>query len=224
MYTAPSIGSSYETKLRAAFQALLDDKTIFPTGGFLGFCLRHQYTGAALKDKRLLKGSDAVLAKVVEDLKLDGSVRVIYYADAYYDEEEGILPEYDPREYFQGDAGVVIMCNELVTIPAINEDSPSLTEYLMDECGGLLLETTDIDYTERERDIEVKWVTAVHTEGLDMVKQTYAIDYGNEPAGLSLCYGSLCFIVEVTRGTPSKLASLSLKRKRRSGTTSSDSE
>ncbi|EIW52358.1 uncharacterized protein TRAVEDRAFT_96340, partial [Trametes versicolor FP-101664 SS1] len=85
-----------EHTFRSKVQALLDDPTFLPEGGNLMFLLRHQYPMAttpkgrtearkALKDVAAhLKVTDALVLKVMGDLSLDASLKIVYQDTTAY--------------------------------------------------------------------------------------------------------------------------------------------
>lgn len=174
---SPSIKTSVEDYLRQSLQDLMDDKTALPDSGLLGFCLRHQYSSAALENKRLLKGSDAVLAKVCDELGLKTYVRVIYIDES---------------------SGVDILTRSLAWMPDFGFEDESLCEHLC-SLGGLHLDRCD--GCGQKRQIKVHWVTEMHAKNVDMFTDIVPA-YGNEPA-VDTIYSYLCFIVEVNRGKDS---------------------
>lgn len=173
---SPYVKTSVEDYLKQSIKALLDDENVLPESGLLGFGMRHQYTPAALRDRRLLKGTDAILAKVCDELGLTSYVRIVYL---------------DPNEE------VSVLMKKAVRIESIG-DEPLYT-WLCDDCGGLLLDPCE--ERGREPDINIHWVTEKRAENLKMSSETVAT-YGNEPS-VEICYWYFCFIVEVNRGNDS---------------------
>ncbi|KAF8133330.1 hypothetical protein EV363DRAFT_52245 [Boletus edulis] len=77
-----SILTPFHLKLKHTLADLVNDKSILPNGGYLGFGLIHEYvhTGHNLVEPLLdqLKGSDCSLANVCEELGLRYSLRLLY--------------------------------------------------------------------------------------------------------------------------------------------------
>ena len=92
--------TAYEQALKAAFRTLIQDQEYLPEGGYIGFGLRHEYpldlsSRERRSEKSLtslksvpgrLKGIDAILAKVCNDLSLKAYLKMVYYG-----EEKGIV-------------------------------------------------------------------------------------------------------------------------------------
>ncbi|KIN98277.1 hypothetical protein M404DRAFT_157967 [Pisolithus tinctorius Marx 270] len=82
--TVPAIFSStpYEQRLAALLYTLLNNPSLLPEGGYLGFGLRHQYpveTGMEVEELQdCLKGNDAALARALSALGVTWQVRVFY--------------------------------------------------------------------------------------------------------------------------------------------------
>ncbi|KAF8439935.1 hypothetical protein L210DRAFT_3612476 [Boletus edulis BED1] len=72
----------FHLKLKHALADLVNDKSILPNGGYLGFGLIHEYvhTGHNLVEPLLdqLKGSDCALSNVCKELGLRYSLRLLY--------------------------------------------------------------------------------------------------------------------------------------------------
>jgi hypothetical protein len=166
---SPAI-SPNEIALKDALSILLDDDQFLPEGGVLGFGLSFQYP---IKKKLnslfgCLKGRDATIERVCDDLSLAISLRVVY--------DEG---------------GALVMLDEVVDLSEQGEIEGDIVELLREEYGGIVLRPgrygTIGDVT------EVQWVTPLTT--LTSVESEY-IAYGNE-ASLDYLYGNVCLIVEV---------------------------
>lgn len=175
---SPLVKTSFEGYLKQSLQALRDDTSTLPDSGLLGFPLRHQYTSAALNDKGLLEGSDAILAKVCDELGLKSYMRIVYL-DQYTD--------------------LSVLMKRQANIEAIV--NKHLYDVLIFHWGGLLLDSYPEDG--RRPDIIVHWVTDRRAENMKMSEKAYAtLEYGNEPS-VAHCYWYLCLIVEVNRGKDS---------------------
>jgi len=77
-----------EAKLRQTLSALLENLDFLPDGGYLGFGLRYQYPIKAEASDLgslagALKGSDAVIKRVADELNMNAQLKLVYE-----DEEE----------------------------------------------------------------------------------------------------------------------------------------
>ncbi|KAI0684519.1 hypothetical protein BC835DRAFT_1553058 [Cytidiella melzeri] len=170
---AAPLKSAQDSAIRAALTALMEDADYLPEGGFVGFGLRHEYAlshDEYVKDtvKPFLKGSDAVLARVSEELGLETSVWVEYK-----------------------DSSTPILCSRRIEIgsSALEIDLWKALHL----SGGLLLEPLP-DYCKYKADLEVQWATSARTAAT-WFEENYAY-YGNEP-GHGAFYGHLCFLVHL---------------------------
>ncbi|EIW85781.1 hypothetical protein CONPUDRAFT_40613, partial [Coniophora puteana RWD-64-598 SS2] len=72
----------HEAGLKRAIQAVIDDPSILPLGGYLGFGLRHQYPvkeGMGTDEfNNKLKGVDAALKRACSDLGLEWRLAILY--------------------------------------------------------------------------------------------------------------------------------------------------
>ncbi|KAL5501766.1 hypothetical protein ACEPAH_9026 [Sanghuangporus vaninii] len=84
-------------------EILLQDKTFFPNGGYIGFGLRHEYP-IELKPKdtktlefleQNLKGCDAMVMQACKDLNLKSSLQICYDGDSYCTDEILVTQEAD---------------------------------------------------------------------------------------------------------------------------------
>ncbi|KAI0949986.1 hypothetical protein AcV7_008595 [Taiwanofungus camphoratus] len=170
--------------LQSTFERLLQDPSFLPEGGYLGFGLRHRYPvnendisshqkgKAALKAMiRYLKGSDATLLQVCNELSIDASLRVVFK-----DENR----DYEGRP-------ILVMLDRLVKLENSLLDEP-FWQTLCDDYGGQLLSQTEY----REPDVIIDWVTEVPEWYL---KATF-LAYGNEPS-LGYRYANLCLLVDI---------------------------
>lgn len=169
-------------KLKEAFQNLLAETTFLPDGGNLGFGLHRQYP-INLKEKSLqyllecLKGSDATLYRVCQELGLSAQFNLVY-------EER--------------DESGAVLCN---TLPVELEGAyveMNLLTLIREEHGGKMIERIDDYYDDDDSeeggvDMEVFWVTELSK--LTKVKNNY-IAYGNEPS-IGYIYGYGCLVVKV---------------------------
>lgn len=169
----PSERGYFESRLKASLQAVVNDRNVLPTGGLLGFCLRHQYTAATVgicnPDKRPLKGSDAILARVCADLCLTGAVGLIY------------------REH----RGPSVLRLSPARLPMEAYEERPLHKLLTRKRGGLRID----QYYDEKPDIDIVWVTERRAEGIEPQEDLFAT-YGNEPS-IGICYSYMCFVVQL---------------------------
>lgn len=177
--------SATESTFKDALVALLADPTVFPDGGNLGFGLRHEYPINAKTNLvellSYLKGSDALIARICNDLSLTVTLKVVYNDDDY---------DHD------------IMTDQIAQLDGANLEG-AITEELRDKYKGAKIRSLgrpacDEENWEKNRpkwkkDVEVYWVTEMAS--LSKVKQDY-IAYGNE-SWLAHTYGHVCLILSV---------------------------
>ncbi|KZT69557.1 hypothetical protein DAEQUDRAFT_765397 [Daedalea quercina L-15889] len=187
--------------LRAAFADLIEDTTFMSNGGCLGFGLRHQYPlnksqyiardherrwgrpevkyvpGPELRAlEQYLKGGDALLKQVCDELKLKTSLGIVYR---------------DPNEQ------VEVLCPQVVDLddpePRTLEGEDcihdSLIHWLCYWYGGKVLPNRD----GWDSEMEVEWVT--DSPKVNAVRQKY-MAYGNEPQK-AYTYFRICLFVTV---------------------------
>ncbi|KAI0927627.1 hypothetical protein AcV5_008111 [Taiwanofungus camphoratus] len=183
--------------LKSTFKRLLDDPSFLPEGGHLGFELRHRYPvnvddltsqrkgKAALKAMvKYLKGSDAILLQVCNELSIGASLRVVFKDDVLDDEdwiEDTIRVGTVPTR------PILVMLDRLVNLEDSMLDIPfwqALCEYY----GGQLLSQTRY----RKQDMVVDWVT----EAPEWYLKASFLAYGNEPS-VDYRYANLCLLVDV---------------------------
>ncbi|KAH9831417.1 uncharacterized protein C8Q71DRAFT_302952 [Rhodofomes roseus] len=182
---------AHRSALESAFRDLLSDPTVMPNGGRLGFGLHHQYpldtspspyARAARRKKHqqkraqlealmgFLKGGDATLKQLCDDLKLRTFLGVVYRTTEKWSKQ-------------QDD----VLCKMVADIDAEIEDS--LVNYLRNYYGGKLLTRSRW----RKRDMIVEWVT--DSPQVNYVKQQY-MAFGNE-AELTHTYFRICLFVKI---------------------------
>ncbi|KAI0927628.1 hypothetical protein AcV5_008112 [Taiwanofungus camphoratus] len=164
--------------IKSTFKRLLDDPSFLPEGGHLGFGLRHRYpvnvenVGWRLMGMiKYLKGSDATLLKVCNELSIDASLKIVFKDDDLDVEGKPIL----------------VMLDWLVSLENSELDMP-FWETLCAYHGGKVLSQTE----HREPDMIVDWVTEAPESHL----HTSVIVYGNE-ASLEYRYASFYLLVDV---------------------------
>ncbi|KAG0707822.1 hypothetical protein DFH29DRAFT_599684 [Suillus ampliporus] len=85
----------FELSLKPALVELVNDPKVLPNGGYLGFGLRHQYPVASEMRvdtlRSCLKGSDAILACILDTLPFAWSLRVLYRDRGSHSEQTFVL-------------------------------------------------------------------------------------------------------------------------------------
>ncbi|KAI0747530.1 hypothetical protein C8Q74DRAFT_1222904 [Fomes fomentarius] len=179
--------STAEDGLRETTRKLLNDPTFLPDGGHLMFGLSHQYPMApateddaarkALNDVSLrLKANDAVIYKVMQELSLHASLKILYLSKEKYH------PGY-----------VYVACDRVIPFDCMGQVEGDVWKSVCLE-GGMLLSRPP--YYEESYDppiIPVQWVTKApqftHAE-------TKFVAYGNE-ALIDVVYWSVYLLVRV---------------------------
>ncbi|KAJ7150855.1 hypothetical protein C8R43DRAFT_1096756 [Mycena crocata] len=161
--------------LKSALSALLAHPEFLPKGGILGFGLRYEYpidmNTNLVRMKSLLKGADALLIRICEELQLRASLKVVY-SDPNRDGGEAMMDKLPDIRHRRVEGSVI--------------------KLLQEEHGASLLEAPN--YTEVNGEItEINWITEL--SGLNDLKSVY-IAYGNE-ASLGLIYGDLALVVDI---------------------------
>lgn len=159
--------------LKAAIKSVIDDATLLPKGGYLGFGLAHQYPldkKASSLQNVVFKGRDAVLERALRAAGLQPSSRIIYDQEEY---GKIMLPS-----VFHGDY-----------------ETEDLVSDMLEYYDGIVVESGDPEY-ETKATVEMCWVTPLST--FSKVGSEY-IAYGNQ-ASLSTIYGNICLVVEIERG------------------------
>ena len=145
-----------------------------------------------------LKGSDAMIKRVLEQLSLDPKLTVIY---------EALTEGYDSDEEVEED-GQTILEYTPTTIPVMLDEIDRFPDWRVEDgivdalcsAGGILICGADeegiynnVGYDERcIKAKKVLWITPLTS--FSRVKTSY-IAYGNE-ASLGYTYGNLCLVVE----------------------------
>jgi hypothetical protein len=179
---------------------LLQNPDILPNGGYLGFGLEFMYPMAAgvtkLKDLiNSLKGSDAMIKRVLEQLGLDPKLTVIYEAvtEGYEEVEEDGHTKYRPTKTTNQ-----VMLDDVDRFPNWQVEDGIVDA--LSSVGGIVICGADEEVTYNydgyhQRLIKAKkvlWITPLTS--FSRVKTSY-IAYGNE-ASLGYSYGNLCLVVK----------------------------
>ena len=204
-----------EMALRTSLSSLLQNRNLLPEGGYLGFGLEFQYPlahGGTKLDNLInsLKGGDAMIKRVLDQLDLDPQLKVIYDGTMYGLEEipgeEGEDQAQDshkdkdrPTHRYTNEV-VQIMLDDIDRFPDW-EVQGSLVEALSTRSvGGIVICGADkagIFWDEHGERIQVKkvlWIT--RRTRFSRVKSAF-IAQGNE-ASLGFTYGHLCLLVPVS--------------------------
>ncbi|KIK04087.1 hypothetical protein K443DRAFT_121150 [Laccaria amethystina LaAM-08-1] len=205
-----------EAKLRQTLAALLENLDFLPDGGYLGFGLRYQYPIKAESSDLgslvgALKGSDAVIKRVADELNMNAQLKLVYDDDEEeedwgegvvvgeavmsYDEEE----EDSDEEGEEGSGTRRILLDDANQYPeSVFEDDDPL-KVSVASSGGVILCKPDEkvkpfkDSTGRPvNPRKVYWVTPLTK--YSRVKSAFAT-YGNH-GSVGYAYGDLCLMVE----------------------------
>ncbi|KAJ7476901.1 hypothetical protein B0H11DRAFT_2234865 [Mycena galericulata] len=157
--------------LRSALSALVDESTFLSDGGIIGFGMRYKYPiddeTNLRKMKSMLKGADALLVRVCEELGLKTSLKAVYH-----------------EEYASGKIMVDKIVNSMDDV-----DEESVTTVLERDFGGQVIE----DDEDGNEVTKVTWITPMSS--LTHLKATY-LAYGNEHS-IGYIYGDLALMVHV---------------------------
>ncbi|CAL1715334.1 unnamed protein product [Somion occarium] len=172
-------------KLKDILGTLLEDKNFLPDGGYLGFGLRREYPLQSTRDvvdlsefASYLKGGDAILMSVCEELSLSASLQV------YFKTQDSSRDDLD------------VLCHYVPALARGNSvDDDSLVQHLCEYYGGLRVKTKTDDHTQYYTlpDLYIHWATPMTEFG--NVQREYPA-YGNEPS-IEFAYGCVCLIVAV---------------------------
>jgi hypothetical protein len=189
-----------ETALRDSLSSLLRNPDVLPNGGYLGFGLEFMYPIVAgvtkLKDLiNSLKGSDAMIKRVLEQLGLDPKLTVIYESvkEGYEKIEKDGHTDYLPTI-----TTTQVMLDEMDRFPNWQVEDGIVDA--LSSVGGIVICGADeeglynnVGYPRRSiKAKKVLWITPLTS--FSRVKTSY-IAYGNE-ASLGYSYGNLCLVVK----------------------------
>ncbi|KAJ7775722.1 hypothetical protein DFH07DRAFT_732164 [Mycena maculata] len=162
--------------LQSALVALLDEPNFLADGGILGFGMRYKYpvdSNTNLRGmKSLLKGADALLVRVCEEIGLQTSLKAVYSPN---------------------DEGMVMMDKILDPDGDMGEFEESATDVLSRDYGGEMIQAPEWDEEEERNITAVKWITPMSAR--TPLRATY-IAYGNEHS-IEYVYGDLALMVHV---------------------------
>jgi hypothetical protein len=185
----------FELSLKSAMAELMNDLEVLPNGGYLAFGLRHRYPVSSEMRadtlKSCLKGSDAIITRVLDRLDLPWSLRVLYRDRGCYAEQKFVLHKF------------IIDLSQRGMVWShwgADEKMGPGAEYVrfVDEFGNDD-EKRAGDYDKYQEDVvdiiqvtEIPSVTNVHSQYLT---------YGNEATIGNLC-GDICLVAEVPAKVP----------------------
>lgn len=96
--TMISVPGPFEPSLKTALAEFVNDPKVLPNGGYLGFGLRHQYPISSEMRvdsfRPCLKGSDAIITRVLNSLPLPWSLRVLYRDKGSQSEQTFVLHKF----------------------------------------------------------------------------------------------------------------------------------
>lgn len=197
--TSVPLALSYPTNegsFRETLRELLEDPSFLPEGGNLMFALRHQYPLSKVPMSRArgrgarkalqevatrLKATDALVFKVMRELSLDASLKIVY-------EDRGSI--YYGLRY--------VMCDRAFELESVGEEDEPLWRYLARAVGGVLLnpfkQNGRLDEAFEDSGVRVHWVAPVPWS-TNAVKTTY-MAYGNQ-AEIAYTYWKISLFVRV---------------------------
>ncbi|KAF8337269.1 hypothetical protein F5887DRAFT_984695 [Amanita rubescens] len=161
-------------------QGLLDDPTFLPDGGWLGFGLEYHYPlPTATKHIKLdkisnnLKGSDAEIMQVAEQLGLNASLWCLVESARAKVACKGILPDISGMEF--------------------GENTIALDSFLREEVGAKMLQESEEG--EVDERCYINWVT--RPTGTNRTRTAY-LYYGNETTS-EYAYNTVCLVIRVEK-------------------------
>ncbi|KAI0309751.1 hypothetical protein OF83DRAFT_1157604, partial [Amylostereum chailletii] len=208
---------SNEALLESVLRSLLEDPAFMPSGGHLGFGLRHVYP---VKEEDtfdgiygLLKGSDAVVDRVARTLSLRPRLYLVYedeWTDDWDDGTFGRLPGSDASgKNAWNEYEVLVLIPEVPSGGSCQEGSPTSFNV---ECYEDLIFVRPPTAARYRPENDVHWVTPYKSvTGHTMVNAVY----GNE-VQLDHQYADLCLVVPIgkpgERGVPPQTEKAEISR------------
>ncbi|KAI0310143.1 hypothetical protein OF83DRAFT_1071034 [Amylostereum chailletii] len=201
---------SNEALFESVLRPLLDNPKFMPSGGHLGFGLRHVYPvqkrGGFDHVYGLLKGSDAIIHRAARTLSLPSRLYLVYESRWEEDRDQykfGPRPELDnlPSKYKQWDEYDV-----LVLVPTVPEDDAlegnEVAGDFIELDGAIFVRPPDAKRYSPENDVH--WVTPYASQ--TRYKST-SLTFGNE-AQMVYNYADLCLVIPIgkpgSRSVPPK--------------------
>ncbi|KAG2106820.1 uncharacterized protein F5147DRAFT_804294 [Suillus discolor] len=179
----------FEPSLETALAEFVNDPKVLPNGGYLGFGLRHQYpVSSEMRVDTLrscLKGSDAIITRVLNKLHLSWSLRVLYRDSVSHSEQTFVLHKFisdlSQKDLVRSHWGA----GEKLGLGA--EFVRFVDEFGNDD------EKRAVDYSKYSEDVDIIQMTEVPS--VTNVHSQY-LAYGNE-AMMGNLYGDICLVAEV---------------------------
>ncbi|TFY75570.1 hypothetical protein EWM64_g8443 [Hericium alpestre] len=190
----PSMSSTAVSPVDAQFRrellAVLADPALLPSGGMLGFGLRHVYPiKKTLKHvRKLLKGSDAAIERVCRSLALKTQVYLCYHdwtSFGDYEVVEHVISPKVPTDLDTLDWSIVQELKEKYGAKVVRRKIMETYESPMGDEAAV----------EAELDEIVEWATLPRSQ--TVVKSGY-IAYGND-AQQEYAYGHVCLMVRIPK-------------------------
>jgi hypothetical protein len=176
--------SHFRAQMKTTLTTLLNQPTFLPLGGYLGFGLSHRYPFSSKTDlskiEDSLKGTDATLAQICDDLHLSYELQAVY-ADENAQGVWALVDEFPRFEGWPSDESEIIECLKQAGY------NPTI---VYDVLKGLERRHTD----DAQPILWMKQPTSVNAF------ETAYISYGNE-ATLDYAYGDVCLVADVLSGT-----------------------
>ncbi|XP_055334338.1 uncharacterized protein LOC129585614 [Paramacrobiotus metropolitanus] len=209
-----SLDVNRENAFKSGLAQLLADPTFLPKGGLIGFGLQHEYpVSAETKLSTLmdcLKGSDALVRKVCEQLSLPIQPKMLTQTQEYYENEErGVDSDgeggKDDCEEEPEDGNpdfLAVLTDYVVDLSRYGDMVDDAASELKSFKGALVLPYPD-GVSRRRWDaekkkqikysVDIQWITksTLHTK----LKTNY-MTYGNE-FSVDYLYGTVCFVAKI---------------------------
>ncbi|EDR00347.1 uncharacterized protein LACBIDRAFT_314549 [Laccaria bicolor S238N-H82] len=188
----PQKGIDEGEALHKCLSALLDNAEFLPDGGYLGFGLRYIYpvtinnneSYSLRKVIKSLKGRDAVIKRVLEQLGLSPKLKILY-------------------EVEEDCSAFLVMLDSVDSFPEDQTNCiPTLREALPGSPSAVVLRETDedTDATDCYGGIipskRIHWVTPRLTSFTHIMSQYITCGYGDE-VSLRYASGDICLVVEI---------------------------
>lgn len=200
-----------EAKLRQKLSTLIENLDFLPNGGYLGFGLWYQYPIKSESSDLgslvgALKGSDAVIKRVADELNMNAQLKLVYEDDD--DEDTSDSEDYEYEYEYEDEDKKVFSRTRWPLLDDGNQYPESMLEddeparVSVASSGGVILCNPD-EKLKPFKDSngrlvnprQVYWVTPLTK--YSRVKNAFAT-YGNQ-ASVGYTYGDLCLMVEVCR-------------------------
>ncbi|XP_055334167.1 uncharacterized protein LOC129585491 [Paramacrobiotus metropolitanus] len=218
-----NIAVNHELTFKTGLEQLLADPTFLPQGGLIGFGLQHKYpVNAQTKLCTLmerLKGSDALVKKVCEQLSLPVQPKMLTKGKDYWGGDDDDIDEEMPgdsdktcvEDNGKGDSEkdadkrhrniLAVLTDHVVNLSKMGEVQSAGHE-LMGVKGSLVLpypsgrarQRWNAKKTEKVKySVDIHWITEL--TAYNNVKTEF-LAYGND-ASLGYLYGTLCLVAKI---------------------------